>query len=209
MPVATDDLLADLRRVATTLGTSVVAQREYNRLGTYSSSTLARRFGTWNKALEVAGLSISNEVNIPDDRLFENLLNLWQHYGRQPRRAELAKPPSAISQGPYKRRFRTWKEALTSFVSYANAGDIPALPPSGLVSAKTSNDTGRDPSLRLRWRVLHRDNFKCVACGAAPAITPGVELHVDHVTPWSKGGSTVIENLQTLCVRCNLGKSNE
>ena len=68
--------------------------------------------------------------------------------------------------------------------------------------------TGRDPSLRLRWRVLQRDNFKCCSCGASPAITLGVELHVDHVHPWSEGGETVLENLQTLCSKCNLGKSN-
>ena len=35
-----------------------------------------------------------------------------------------------------------------------------------------------------------------------------VELHVDHIKPWSKGGETVLENLQTLCATCNLGKSN-
>jgi 5-methylcytosine-specific restriction endonuclease McrA len=34
----------------------------------------------------------------------------------------------------------------------------------------------------------------------------GVELHVDHVTPWSKGGETTLANLQTLCNKCNLGK---
>ncbi|MBE5769482.1 MAG: HNH endonuclease [Clostridiales bacterium] len=26
--------------------------------------------------------------------------------------------------------------------------------------------------------------------------------------PWSKGGQTTIDNLQTLCESCNLGKSN-
>jgi 5-methylcytosine-specific restriction endonuclease McrA len=33
-------------------------------------------------------------------------------------------------------------------------------------------------------------------------------LHVDHIKPWSLGGLTVDENLQTLCEPCNLGKSN-
>ena len=35
-----------------------------------------------------------------------------------------------------------------------------------------------------------------------------IELHIDHIIPWSKGGETVLENLQTLCSDCNLGKSN-
>ncbi|MFZ6816453.1 HNH endonuclease [Undibacterium sp. Rencai35W] len=28
------------------------------------------------------------------------------------------------------------------------------------------------------------------------------------MVPWSKGGETVLANLQTLCSVCNLGKSN-
>lgn len=66
--------------------------------------------------------------------------------------------------------------------------------------------TSRDPSMKLRFEVLKRDNFKCCACGASPAKDPSVELHVDHIVPWSKGGETIADNLQTLCSICNLGK---
>ncbi len=68
--------------------------------------------------------------------------------------------------------------------------------------------TSRDPSLRLRFQVLKRDNFTCCQCGASPAKDSSVKLHVDHIKPWSKGGETVRENLKTLCLKCNLGKSN-
>lgn len=68
--------------------------------------------------------------------------------------------------------------------------------------------TSRNIPDRIRYQVLKRDNFKCCACGASPATCPGVELHIDHIVPYSKGGETVIENLQTLCSKCNLGKSN-
>lgn len=61
---------------------------------------------------------------------------------------------------------------------------------------------------KLRYQVLKRDSFKCCACGASPAKDPSVELHIDHIIPWSKGGETVEENLQTLCSKCNLGKSD-
>ena len=68
--------------------------------------------------------------------------------------------------------------------------------------------TSRNINTRLRFKVLARDNFKCCACGASPAKDPSVELHVDHIVPWSKGGETELENLQTLCLKCNLGKSD-
>ena len=206
-PVSDAELLADLKRVARMLNASTVSMPKYHEHGQYDESTLAHRFGSWNNALLEAGLTLSNEVNISDDRLFENILILWQHYGRQPRRRELSKPPSTISQSPYKRRFNSWTAALAAFVEYANGGvsEMLAVPEKG----KNQPKTPRDPSLRLRWHVLQRDRFTCCACGASPALTPGIELHVDHIVPWSKGGKTVLENLRTLCSVCNLGKSDE
>lgn len=206
MAVSDEELLADLRAAAESVGKNTIGLKEYRQHGKYDDTTVSRRFGTWNEALRTAGLALSNEVSISDERLFENLLVLWQHYGRQPRRSELAQQPSEISQTPYSRRFGSWSAALEAFITYANASDSerPVIRETEVIR----RTTGREPSLRLRWHVLQRDRFTCCACGASPALAPGVELHVDHIVPWSKGGETVLENLQSLCSVCNLGKSN-
>jgi 5-methylcytosine-specific restriction endonuclease McrA len=68
--------------------------------------------------------------------------------------------------------------------------------------------TKRDINWRLRFLVMRKDNFKCVACGRNPANDKEIILHVDHILAWDKGGETVYENLQTLCSVCNIGKSN-
>jgi hypothetical protein len=60
------------------------------------------------------------------------------------------------------------------------------------------------PSLRMK--VLRRDQFRCKMCGASSQ--DGANLHVDHIVPVSRGGLTLIENLQILCQPCNIGKSN-
>jgi hypothetical protein len=207
MPVSDEELLSDLRAAANELGQDTVGQKEYRGVGKYADTTASSRFGSWNNALRAAGLEVSNEKDIRDERLFENLLTLWQHYGRQPRRRELTSPPSTISQTPYNRRFGSWTAALAAFVNFANSEGAEFADDDTTVEV-VRRATGRDPSLRLRWRVLKRDRFKCCACGASPALAPGMELHVDHIVPWSKGGETVPENLQTLCSECNLGKSN-
>lgn len=204
-PVSNEELISDIRRVAELAGTNVVSFRLYSELGSYHPSTASLRFGNWNKAVAAAGLEIASERNIADERLFENLMRLWEHYGRQPRFRELACPPSVISSGPYQRRFHSWMKALEQFIPYANEQD--AKPPT-LAEAASDHRAGRNPSLRLRFRVMKRDNFLCRACGASPALTPGLSLHVDHIRAWSLGGETIEENLQTLCEPCNLGKSN-
>ena len=135
-------------------------------------------------------------------------MNIWQYKGKQPVRKDLAFPPSKISQSPYNRRFHSWITAIKEFVNYANDKNIE-------VNKNDSADSvnikclGRDPSLRLRYQVLKRDNFSCCLCGASPAKDPSVTLHIDHIIPWSKGGQTTLDNLQTLCSKCNLGKSNQ
>lgn len=86
-PVTDEELLADLRRVAQAADSRTLSQPLYMHHGRYDAKNLGRRFGTWNQALIAAGLEISNELEYSDERLFANLLNLWQYYGRQPRRA--------------------------------------------------------------------------------------------------------------------------
>lgn len=98
----------------------------------------------------------------------------------------------------------------------ANGCDIwlRKCPACGITNKRQRNSTinikgnTRAISDKLRYQVLKRDNFKCCACGASPAKDPSVELHIDHIIPWSKGGESTLENLQTLCSKCNIGKSN-
>lgn len=56
-----------------------------------------------------------------------------------------------------------------------------------------------------RFRILHRDGFKCRYCGRA---APGVVLHLDHVLPVARGGGSEDKNLVTACQDCNFGKGS-
>ena len=58
-------------------------------------------------------------------------------------------------------------------------------------------------SKKLRFEVFKRDAFTCQYCGRK---APDVVLHIEHITPVSKGGENSLMNLVTSCVECNLGK---
>ena len=74
------------------------------------------------------------------------------------------------------------------------------LSAAGVGSTATSS---RSIPVTLRFEILRRDNFTCGYCGRRP---PDAVLHVDHVVPWSKGGTNDPANLRTACQDCNLGK---
>lgn len=83
---------------------------------------------------------------------------------------------------------------------------IDQLSPDQLVSASQLAAKKIRVMPAIRWRVFQRDGWKCVACGLS--ALENTILHVDHVVPRSLGRSDKLENFQTLCQTCNLGKSN-
>lgn len=203
--ISNDELLADLREVAATLGAEILPQRTYRGLGHYSTTAIKKRFGTWNTAVEAAGLNKASLRDIPLAALFENLRDVWIKLGRQPRKSEMVKPFSQYTRHPYIARYGGWINAVRAFLIFVGKDEKGM--PAAAIDAETSRGP-RDPSLRLRFLVMRRDRFTCRQCGKSPATNAGLELHVDHIVPWSRGGRTETENLQTLCSHCNLGKGD-
>lgn len=213
------DVIEDLQRVAAIYNKDTLTANEYSKYGKYHSSTIIKRYnGSWNSVLRMSGLKTTQNRSFSDEDLFEEIERIWILLGRQPTSTDIKKGISKYSLQSYARRFGGWRGALQYFVDYINKEDaqIDNQNPNTrekMDSSEYKNEikqhkTTRDINLRLRFKVLQRDKFKCCACGASPAKDPLVVLHVDHIIPWSKGGETVIDNLQTLCSKCNLGKSD-
>jgi hypothetical protein len=213
-----------MKRVAEELDKNAITIAEYEKHGKFGSSAISKRFGGWNKAKEAVGLKIGRLYNSTEDDYFENILRVWQTLGRQPKYREMEAPLSSLHISSYERKFGSWRSALESFIEYVDKKDDVA-PPEPVITNETlkpplnlkhpsknkkpKKRTNRTANLRQRFRVMKRDGFKCVLCGASPANKAGCELHIDHIVPWSNGGETVEENLRTLCLDCNLGRSNK
>jgi hypothetical protein len=177
-------------------------------------STIPRKFGKWPALLKEVGLqSVPLGRRYTDEECYENIVELWTHYGRQPNFHELKRPPSRVGSKAYILRWGGWRAALGAFISYINQSPpasqsedpaiVKSLQPSSNIPPASEP---RSLSLALRYKVLCRDRIRCQICGRSPAKDLGVELHVDHIIPWSKGGQNTQENLRVLCFDCNLGK---
>jgi len=203
-------LISDLKKVAKNINKEKLTTIEYKANGgKYSLDTYSRRFGSWFKCLELAGLKKTRSpINIPVEDLFENLIAVWTKLKRQPKYDEMFKPLSKFSSGTYERRFGTWRKALEIFVQYMNEENVEYEPSVNKAKKINGQRTSRNINIRLRFMVLRRDNFKCRICGKSPATDSAITLHVDHIHSWAKGGETVMENLQSLCSVCNVGKSD-
>jgi hypothetical protein len=219
--ITDEELIADLKRVAIELKQNYVTAKQQDTFGKYYSSTFLRRFGSWLKTQEKAGLQKTKQQannKIPEEDLFNNLEEVWVKLGRQPRFSEMTQQNSKYSGFAYRRRFSSWLKALKVFVALINKekddSTLATIEQSIKISEieKTERTvirrTSREVNWRLRFIVMKRDNFKCIKCGRSPAADPKIILHVDHIKAWANGGETILENLQTLCSKCNIGKSN-
>jgi len=61
-------------------------------------------------------------------------------------------------------------------------------------------------SAAVKQQALERDNYKCVVCGRGRES--GMELHIDHIKPMSRGGTSDLSNAQVLCSKHNFIKKN-
>lgn len=215
--VTAEEILGDMKRIAGEGEGRPMTFGRYAEQGRFSTHTIAHRFGSWNAALKAAGLPTNIDRNVPDADLFENLAEVWRTLGRQPGGRDLVKRGgvSRFAASAYTLRFGGWNKALLAFAAFLQDGERVA----GKARAKDCATPARRKRIRqksaprqINWRlratVLIRDNCLCRMCGASPAKDPTVTLHVDHIVPWSKGGPTILGNLQTLCAACNIGKGD-
>jgi len=228
--ISRDKIIKELELVAKHFGYKDFKRKDFDKNSEISGNTVIREFGTWEKALaflknhfqkkgiELKPSNRKSRKQFTEQQLFEEMERIWKLVKHRPSKNEWDANDPKISFATYMRYFDGWQNACLKFIEYKMGGSITSDDISiyqaedekakrGKMYPKTG-DT-RTISLGVRLKVLDRDNFRCVFCGKSPATDFGTKLHIDHIVPFSKGGKSTLENLQTLCEECNLGKSDK
>lgn len=191
-----ESLTEELRRIAAVSGKKNVSSADIIRFGRVNVTTIYHKFGTISHANEAAGLEFQHLKRFTNHEVLRILLDLWkktfQESGRRPLQSDLKKYGVPFSSQVVTRRFGTWRSAL---LAANNLPEHDVAQPAIVVRRRSGI------SVHRRFQVFKRDGYGCQMCHRTD-----VPLEVDHIIPVCHGGSSELDNLQTLCSDCNRGK---
>ena len=104
-------------------------------------------------------------------------------------------------------KYKSESETVIEFIENAILKSLPKE----VLTQEELKEINRRRNIKdtTRYSVLERAGFKCQCCGIKPLKNNDVILHIDHIIPYSLGGSDNIDNLQVLCNKCNISKRNK
>jgi hypothetical protein len=219
--ISKDDVLAELRRVADIYYGQYFGRREFDKNSQLcKGSKVISIFGSWQNALNEIGIESTpirkaRKDKIEDEDLLLELNRVWDLLGHRPSKAEWETIKPKYSYTTYKSRFEGWVNACNEAFNVRTTKQTKESIVQNnddfckKFASNIKTQDKRNIPLKLRLTVLKRDHFKCVLCGRSPSTDPDVELHIDHIVPFSLNGKTEFNNLRTLCRECNLGKGND
>ena len=209
--IPSEELIRAIRSLAQELGRTPTAP-EMESLGEYSAKTAQTRFGSWNEAVDAAGLEPNREFCISRSTLLDEIRRLADSLGRPPSTNDL-KQHGEYSHRGYFREFDGWHKAVRE------AGFEPRGWPSGEANPRWKDQSERryygSNWTQQRTRAVQRDGRVCQHPGCQITSETheerfGRDLHVHHVISlgaYDEDGSINYEranqlsNLVTLCLK--------
>ena len=136
--------------LAEELGRTPTAKEFDNDQRTASFTAVQKRFGSWNKFLEEAGLNTNfSYARVSDEELIQQAQMLARELGRTPTMREFEKDQRTASPAAIQKRFGSWNKFLeeaglnTNF-SYARVSDEELIQQAQMLA----RELGRTPTMR-------------------------------------------------------------
>lgn len=202
-----DELISNLKKVAKKLNKNSLTQQEYCNSGincVSNSKLFKERFGSWNKALNIANLDVKKEMNISELQLFKNLESLIKKIGsNNVRKEDLVRPNSKYTISAYKSAFGSWENSKIQFNKYiSKLKSVIEID----YTLRRNHTTNKKISKAIENEVKRKYKYRCSVKGCKCGEAIGdldkkyqKTIHVVHKKLWEKGGETLIKNLITKC----------
>jgi hypothetical protein len=117
-------ILQEIRRVAESIAPKTLTLLKFLMESSVSRMAIRYNFGTWNNALEAAGLEpnpsglrVSGYKKYSNEALLNEIGGLWKQFGKRPN-ADLMNSKGKYSSKPYIKRWRTFSSAVDFYVQH-------------------------------------------------------------------------------------------
>lgn len=126
-----EKIIAEIRRVASKLGTQRLTEKQFQRNSKMSVSTICNVFGSWNRAVKAAGLKqitdfIPEHKEIPEEELMAGVIRLTKELGKKPSDREMD-AFGKFSPQPYRKRwgsFAKGRDAAYQKLGFPDLGKV-------------------------------------------------------------------------------------
>jgi len=194
--ISDEVLLERLKEFAAELGRTPTST-EMDEDGPHTTRTYQNHFGSWNEALDEAGLTRNRDRGEPDDHLLTAIRNLASELGEVPTARDM-RGVGRYETATYFARFDSWNAALEQ----AGFGTNQASPGDG--------EYGRGWNDTTKEEVRDRQGRKCADCGVAESeyrTRTEKRLDVHHIIPEGQRENPAVynapRNLVALCRGCH------
>jgi 5-methylcytosine-specific restriction endonuclease McrA len=110
--ITDEELIADLKTAAEKLRKTSITANEYTKLGRYHDCTLKARFGSWTKAVKLAGLTPLRKERVSKGDLIYDLKQAAQKAGKDSLTTTEYESLGSYSRRKYISVWGTWNDSL-------------------------------------------------------------------------------------------------
>jgi len=141
-------LINDIQRVSNEIS-KTPTQQEYDEYGEFSHSTARNRFGTWNDAIQNAGLDVDKNSSVDEEELIEDVKKVAESLGKTPTRVEYNEHGEYHSK-TLQERFDRYNNAVMAADLTPNSKVPDEIPPQKIISdiRSVAERLGRAPKSR-------------------------------------------------------------
>ncbi|MCJ7509798.1 MAG: hypothetical protein MUP14_02795 [Dehalococcoidia bacterium] len=122
-----EDIISEIRRIARLLDRQSLSVAEFEKHASVSEMSVLRAFGTWNAAVQVAGLvpfPNPKATKIPEGELEAEFMRVYNELGKAPTHHEFGKA-ARFSPTTYISRWGSWRKTVARYLGSEMVGAEP------------------------------------------------------------------------------------